>query len=104
MTTFRRLAHDGALSLSTWLLLLAYLFVPLLARLLVGHGVKRKSAWAMLVAGRRRVPRAWDELFVQGGSGIVRLKLKSDRDGNPLWLAGVYREETQARRRMASRI
>ncbi len=89
---FGRGGLGGDLPLALWLALLGYVFVPLLAGLAVGHGLRRELPWARLVAGRNRAPRAWDVLFGLDRSGYVRLKVRdSDRaDDGPRWLAGWY--------------
>ena len=82
---------SGDLPLGFWLVLLAYVFGPLIAGLSVGHGLKRQFRWAQVVAGRHRAPRAWDVVFGLEKVGYVRLSLKDADQGEPVrWLAGWY--------------
>jgi hypothetical protein len=80
------LAAGKTLPLAVWITLIAYVFVPMVMGFLVGHATRRNARWSSLIVGEQPAPRAWDELFLQGGKGYVRLKLKSE--GN--WVAGWF--------------
>jgi hypothetical protein len=83
------LAAGAVLPRTVYLGVIAYVALPIAAGALVGLGIRRRWRWATFVAGSQRAPRAFDELFLQGGTGYVRLKLKDVRGGDR-WLAGWF--------------
>lgn len=73
------------------LVALCYVFLPILAGVLLGAARRRKWWVGRVLVGERNEPRAWDFLW-EKDQGIVRLKLKSGT-----WLAGVYGTTTDRR-------
>jgi hypothetical protein len=53
---------------------------------LIGQATKHNIRWVRFIVGEQPAPRAWDELFLQGGNGYVRLKLKPEGR----WVAGWF--------------
>lgn len=84
------LAAGETLPRAVWFALIAYVFAPILLGHLVGQATKRNISWIHLIVGQRPAPRAWDELFLQGGTGYVRLKLKGKGATESQWIAGWF--------------
>jgi hypothetical protein len=87
------MAQAGAsLPLWLWLIVVAFIGLPLLAGYLSGEGVRRQRRWARLLLGPDPAPRAWDAVFRPGSSGWIRLRLKSGR-----WLGGAFAQNGDRR-------
>jgi Family of unknown function (DUF6338) len=100
------LAAGRPLPRTVWLALLAYVFVPIIVGYAIGQGTKRNVSWVSVIVGEQPAPRAWDELFLQGGSGYVRVKLKGAGDKEGEWVAGWFGSaeiEGQSRRSRVAR-
>lgn len=94
---------SGDLPLGFWLVLVGYVFGPLVVGMLVGHGLKGQFRWAQAIAGRHRAPRGWDVVFGLEKVGYVRLSLKEADQGEQVrWLAGWYGTVRSPSRRMGS--
>ena len=93
---YRLYVHSGNLAAgktlprAVWFALITYVFVPLIAGYFIGQATKRNFRWMSFIVGEQPAPRAWDELFLQGGSGYVRLKLKGTENGKGKWVAGWF--------------
>jgi hypothetical protein len=93
---YRLYVHSGDLAAgktlprAVWFTLIAYVFVPMTVGYLIGQATKRNIRWARFIVGEQPAPRAWDELFLQGGSGYVRLRLKGAGNGKGQWVAGWF--------------
>lgn len=84
-----KLAAGSELPRTVHLGILAYVVLPIAAGAIVGLGIRQRWRWATFITGSQRAPRAFDELFLQGGTGYVRLKLKNEQ-GEDRWLAGWF--------------
>lgn len=74
-----------------WLIVVAYVVVPLGTGLLAGFLVRNRVRWAARVlTGPSPHPRAWDALFrTPGLGGYLKLRLKEPGVGNP-WIMGAW--------------
>lgn len=79
-----------------WLIPILYTILPVIGGGILGLGWKRGWAWARLVSGSDRTPRAWEHLFQDQPAGWVRCKLKSGT-----WVGGAF-GEVDGRRPYAS--
>jgi hypothetical protein len=70
--------------------MIAYVFLPVIVGYIVGQATKRNVRWMNFIVGEQPAPRAWDSLFLQGGSGYVRIKLKGAANGEGRWMAGWF--------------
>jgi hypothetical protein len=77
--------EGSGVGLVTWLLILAYVLIPVTLGTLVGTGTRKGRAWSRWLTGPYPAPRAWDFLLSGETEGWIRFKLKSG-----VWLAGVY--------------
>ena len=69
-----------------WLVVGAYVALPLLAGRVIGVATWRREPWVRFIVGRAPAPRAWDHVFSsQGFEAWVRVKLT---DGG--WVGGAY--------------
>jgi hypothetical protein len=62
------LAAGRTLPRMVWFSMIAYVFVPIVIGYLIGHATKRNVGWVNFIVGEQPAPRAWDELFLQGGA------------------------------------
>jgi hypothetical protein len=77
--------ESGTAPFGLWVLVLAYVAVPLASGTYVGRATTRQRGWARLLTGPNPAPRAWDFLFASAPDGWVRMRLKSG-----VWLAGAF--------------
>jgi hypothetical protein len=84
------LAAGRSLPRVVWFGLIAYVFVPIIVGYLIGQATKRNINWLSLIVGEQPAPRAWDELFLQGGNGYVSIKLKGTGSEEGKWVAGWF--------------
>jgi hypothetical protein len=84
------LAAGRSLPLEVWFGIILYVFLPITAGYLIGQATKHNVSWIPWIVGKQPAPRAWDELFLQGGNGYVRLRLKSIESGEDRWVAGWF--------------
>jgi len=75
--------------LSPWLVVapISYVAIPGTLGWAFGRQVRNGTHWARALAGPDRAPRAWDHLFQDRESGLVRCKMKSGS-----WVGGAYAE------------
>ncbi len=75
--------------LALWLVLVAYVALPLASGTIVGRGTRKRRAWARIFTGPNAAPRAWDHLFAHAPDGWIRLRMKSG-----VWLSGAFATQT----------
>lgn len=94
----RAIAEGRALPTWVWVLVLAYVFTPLLLGTVVGRATRAGRPWATWFTGPSPAPRSYDHLFGTGSrDGWVRLKIK---DGP--WILGAFAREDEGLRSYAS--
>lgn len=75
----------------TWLIVLGYVAIPILAGSLVGNAARARKPWATAFTGPAPAPRAYDFLFSTAElSGWVRIRMKNDAG----WVRGAWGTET----------
>jgi hypothetical protein len=93
-----RIADGDALPFWLFLVPILYLGIPILAGIVVARIARGTSeasnVAARVLVGRDPEPRAWDHLFWQRPTGVVRMRLKND-DGHP-WVGGFYGKHSYA--------
>ena len=70
---------------------LAYVGIPIAVGALAAHAARFRRRWVRLLVGPRPQPLAWDRLFWDGPSFLVRLRMK-----NETWLGGLFGEHSYA--------
>lgn len=83
---------EGDLPFWTWFVALGYVFVPFFAGRLVGRATRARRRWARLFTGPDPAPRAWDFLFAERPSAVIRMRMKESGH----WMGGLFAEESYA--------
>jgi hypothetical protein len=76
---------EGSTPLWVWLLVFAYVLLPIAVGTLAGFSIHRWPSVSRVLVGRDPAPRAWDFLFASRPVGVIRARLKSDR-----WIGGWF--------------
>lgn len=92
-----RVGRGEPLPVALWIIVLAYVVLPIGLGWIVGYGTRRRWKWVQLFTGRNPAPRAWDAFFGDDPEGWVRLRLKSgawigaalgEKDGRRSYFSG----------------
>lgn len=78
-------ARGETLPWALWLLVIAFVVLPLIAGTVVGLGTRAGWGWARFFTGPDPAPRGWDYFFTSRPDGWMRLKLKSGP-----WVGGAF--------------
>jgi len=70
---------------------LAYVGLPIAVGLVAARAARAFRPWVRILVGPRPQPRAWDRLFWEGSSLLVRLRMK-----NEMWLGGLFGDRSYA--------
>ncbi|MDO9378649.1 MAG: DUF6338 family protein [Nocardioidaceae bacterium] len=79
------LVSGGVPARDLWAAAGVYLLIPISAGLLIGNGTRHEWRVITFIFGANPQPTAWEYVWTQGKSVMVRARLKSG-----CWVAGVY--------------